>query len=75
MKYNNIQQLLKINHCSLLNLNSTTSTMDEAKKKIKELNSNFVIIANQQTQGRGRRGNSWISPPGNIYLSLVLKVM
>ena len=73
MKYNNIQQLLKINHCSLLNLNSTTSTMDEAKKKIKELNSNFVIIANQQTQGRGRRGNSWISPPGNIYLSLVLK--
>jgi BirA family transcriptional regulator, biotin operon repressor / biotin---[acetyl-CoA-carboxylase] ligase len=32
---------------------------------------NLVCIANQQTQGRGRRGNTWISPPdSNIYLSL-----
>ena len=31
----------------------------------------MVVVANQQTQGRGRRGRSWISPPGhNLYLSM-----
>ena len=25
----------------------------------------------EQTAGRGRRGRSWLSPPGNLYLSLV----
>jgi BirA family biotin operon repressor/biotin-[acetyl-CoA-carboxylase] ligase len=30
------------------------------------------ITATAQTQGRGRRGRSWISPPGNLYASLLL---
>src|SRR5687767_15682730 len=30
------------------------------------------IIAREQTAGRGRRGNSWISEPGNLYASLLL---
>jgi|SRR3954469_15634486 BirA family biotin operon repressor/biotin-[acetyl-CoA-carboxylase] ligase len=30
------------------------------------------ITAKQQTAGRGRRGNVWISEPGNLYASLVL---
>ncbi|HET7681136.1 MAG TPA: biotin--[acetyl-CoA-carboxylase] ligase [Xanthobacteraceae bacterium] len=30
------------------------------------------IIARAQTAGRGRRGNSWISEPGNLYASLLL---
>lgn len=30
------------------------------------------IIADQQTEGRGRRGRSWASPPGNLYASLLL---
>ena len=30
------------------------------------------IIAREQTAGRGRRGNSWISEPGNLYVSLLL---
>lgn len=33
-----------------------------------------VVIAEEQTQGRGRRGRAWISPPRrNLYLSLVLR--
>lgn len=33
-----------------------------------------VVIAEQQTRGRGRRGRSWSSPPGvNLYMSLVLR--
>ncbi len=32
----------------------------------------FACIADSQTQGRGRRGRPWVSPPrSNIYLSLV----
>jgi len=30
------------------------------------------ITAGQQTEGRGRRGNAWISPPGNLYTTLLL---
>jgi BirA family transcriptional regulator, biotin operon repressor / biotin---[acetyl-CoA-carboxylase] ligase len=30
------------------------------------------ITAVEQTQGRGRQGRSWISPPGNLYASLLL---
>ena len=30
------------------------------------------ITAARQTAGRGRRGNAWTSPPGNLYASLLL---
>jgi BirA family biotin operon repressor/biotin-[acetyl-CoA-carboxylase] ligase len=32
-----------------------------------------LVTARRQTRGRGRRGNTWSSPPGNLYLSLVLR--
>ncbi|MCP4680775.1 MAG: biotin--[acetyl-CoA-carboxylase] ligase [Desulfobacterales bacterium] len=33
-----------------------------------------IIIAEQQTEGRGRRGRVWFSPPGKgIYISLILR--
>ncbi|MGZ6290965.1 MAG: biotin--[acetyl-CoA-carboxylase] ligase [Syntrophales bacterium] len=33
-----------------------------------------VVVAEKQTQGRGRRGRSWFSPPGEgIYTSMVLR--
>lgn len=33
----------------------------------------FLLTANQQTQGRGRWGRDWISPPGNFFGSLVVR--
>jgi BirA family biotin operon repressor/biotin-[acetyl-CoA-carboxylase] ligase len=30
------------------------------------------VVAGRQTAGRGRRGRSWISEPGNLYASLLL---
>jgi len=30
------------------------------------------IVAGEQTAGRGRRGNDWVSPPGNLYATLLL---
>jgi len=33
-----------------------------------------VVVADAQTAGRGRRGRSWVSPPGkNLYVSLLLR--
>ena len=32
-----------------------------------------LVWAGEQTAGRGRRGRGWSSPPGNLYLSLVLR--
>jgi BirA family transcriptional regulator, biotin operon repressor / biotin---[acetyl-CoA-carboxylase] ligase len=30
------------------------------------------IVAREQTEGRGRRGNTWVSPSGNLYATLLL---
>jgi len=32
-----------------------------------------VVVASTQTAGRGRLGRSWTSPPGGIYLSVILR--
>jgi len=33
-----------------------------------------LVIAEEQTAGRGRRGRGWISPPGeNVYMTLILR--
>lgn len=31
------------------------------------------IVARRQTGGRGRRGRSWTSPPGNLYATLLIR--
>ena len=33
----------------------------------------YVVQAAEQTGGRGRRGNQWTSPVGNLYQSIVLR--
>ncbi|HET8678909.1 MAG TPA: biotin--[acetyl-CoA-carboxylase] ligase, partial [bacterium] len=32
-----------------------------------------VVVARRQTQGRGRHGHTWASPPGGLWCSLVLR--
>lgn len=32
-----------------------------------------VVVADEQTAGRGRQGRRWNSPPGNLYASIVLR--
>lgn len=32
-----------------------------------------VVVADRQTRGRGRRGRQWLSPPGGLWFSVVLR--
>ena len=53
---------------------SIDSTKDLAEKYIisKKYDDHFLIIAESQTQGKGRKGNDWYSPKGGLWFSLVL---
>jgi BirA family biotin operon repressor/biotin-[acetyl-CoA-carboxylase] ligase len=51
-----------------------TSTNDEARRLAdRGAEHGTVVQAVQQTGGRGRQGRRWISPPGNAYVSVVLR--
>jgi BirA family biotin operon repressor/biotin-[acetyl-CoA-carboxylase] ligase len=52
---------------------SLPSTMDEARREIRRgAPGGTVVIAGEQTGGRGRRGRTWLTPAGNIALSICL---
>ena len=46
-----------------------TSTNDVAKEKAKSNESKFIVIADNQTKGRGQYGRNWESPYGKNLLS------
>ena len=51
-----------------------SSTMDEAVRRAQEgVEEGMVVLAGEQTAGRGRLGRTWVSEPGNLYLSIVLR--
>ena len=55
-------------------LGSVASTNDDAKTLAAAGAPAFTAIsATEQTEGRGRRGRSWTSPPGNLYVSLLVR--
>lgn len=52
----------------------TTSTQDEVKDRALEgADEGLVIQALTQSSGRGRQGNNWVSPMGNLYMSALLR--
>ena len=58
----------------LVALETVGSTNDEASRLAAEgAEDGTLVWAREQTGGRGRQGRSWSSPPGNLYLSLVLR--
>lgn len=58
--------------CNLQLLESIDSTNEYAKRLVREGSAVRLVVAEEQTGGRGRRGRAWQSPYGcNLYLSLI----
>ena len=58
----------------LVALESVGSTNEEAKRLARAgAEDGTLVWAKEQAAGRGRRGNAWTSPAGNLYVSLVLR--
>lgn len=53
-------------------LKSTNSYAFELAN-LRQISHGEIILARQQTQGRGRQNRDWVSPAGNLYFSLVLQ--
>ena len=68
---NRIKNILSLNNFNFIHLESTESTMISIKNFIGS--QNVCVIADEQTSGVGRRGNEWVSPKGNIYISFLIK--
>jgi BirA family biotin operon repressor/biotin-[acetyl-CoA-carboxylase] ligase len=56
-------------------LTSTSSTQDVARREAEDgAVDGTIVIAEEQTAGRGRLGRSWVSPAGrNLYFTLILR--
>jgi BirA family transcriptional regulator, biotin operon repressor / biotin---[acetyl-CoA-carboxylase] ligase len=57
----------------LLAFGRLDSTMEEARRRFDPgFARRLWIVAGEQTAGRGRQNRTWISPPGNLHLTLLL---
>jgi BirA family biotin operon repressor/biotin-[acetyl-CoA-carboxylase] ligase len=58
----------------LLSFAELDSTNEEAKRQAAQgAPAGLLVWARAQTAGRGRRGRSFVSPPGNLYMSMLLR--
>jgi len=53
-------------------LPSTNDRLLSLLKTGKSLNEGYTVIAGEQRAGRGRQGRPWYSPPGGVYMSVLL---
>ncbi len=57
----------------LCHLARVGSTNDEARRRAEAgAEARLVVMADEQTRGRGRHGRDWSSPAGNLYASVLL---
>lgn len=55
----------------IIKFKEVISTQDTAKRFIDQENE-LAISSLRQKRGRGRQGRAWLSPPGGLYVSLLL---
>lgn len=59
--------------CNILYFDTLDSTQTYLKDRFNELNDQTVVVAGTQTAGRGRFERRWVSQPGGLYFSVLLK--
>lgn len=65
---------LKVIGTEIVTLKTVDSTNEEIKRRAqKNAESGLVVIACNQTAGKGRLGRSWFSSDGGIYFSVLLR--
>ena len=57
----------------IINLDEVDSTNEYAKRIAGNSPEGTVVVAKRQTAGKGRKGRSWVSPEGGLWLSVILK--
>jgi BirA family biotin operon repressor/biotin-[acetyl-CoA-carboxylase] ligase len=57
----------------IISFDKIDSTNDYAKKEITSLKHGDIILALEQSSGRGRYNRKWLSKKGNLYFSIVIK--
>ena len=58
----------------LIALDRVESSNDEARRLAEDgAEDGTLVWAREQTKGRGRQGRDWASPPGNLYMTLILR--
>ena len=63
-----------LHNYNLLIFDQIDSTNEEAKRlEQAKVEGEFVIWSKSQAKGKGRLGRKWVSPIGNLYLSLLLR--
>ena len=58
---------------NILHFETLNSTQTYLKEHFAELDDQTVVVTDQQTAGRGRFDRKWISQPGGLYFSILLK--
>lgn len=58
---------------NIINLENTFSTSEKAKELFEQgVLPWTAVVAKEQTAGHGRKGDSWFSPKGGLYASVIL---
>ena len=70
MNKKKIENILKKHNYNFFHKLITKSTMHDVRNYIEYNKKNCIYLSNQQSEGKGQRGNVWDSPIGNIYLSI-----
>ncbi len=70
----NLKLQTKVLGKELVFFSSIDSTNLEIARRAQEKDHGFLVVADEQTSGRGRRGRTWVSvEKKNLYFSLMLK--
>lgn len=70
----NINSYKLSNAPQIIYLDEVDSTNNYARMMADKINSDFLVVADMQTLGKGRMGRSWSSPAGTgIFMSLCIK--